>query len=109
MHYRAEFLDNSDYLPEPPNTARQKRMRKDADDLTVDTMRLDGHTIVCLRGYHLNVRSLDLEVISKFDCTGHYPILAGYDPTDEPLYVAAVRLGFLWHFTTVKNGAFNAV
>jgi len=68
-------------------------------------MRLDGHTVVCLRVTNLNVPTLDLEGISKFDCTGHYPILAGYDPTDEPLYVAAVRLEFLWHFTTVKDGA----
>jgi len=44
--------------------------------------------------------------IPPFDVTGHYPILAGYDPSGEPLYVAAVRLELLWHFTTVRDGAF---
>ncbi len=44
-----------------------------------------------------------------FQGTGHYPILAGYDSDGEPLYVAAVRLDHLWHFTTVEDSASTAV
>ncbi len=77
------------------------------DDFSVDTMLLDGHTIICLRV--VDRRHLDFWENTKFDSTGHYPILAGYDPNGEPLYVAAVRLDLLWHFTTVKEGACTAI
>ncbi len=72
------------------------------EDLSVDTMLLDGHTMVCL--------NVDGRVFrNQFNCTGHYPILAGYDAAGESLYVAAVRAKLLWHFTTVKDGARSAV
>ncbi|KLO12148.1 hypothetical protein SCHPADRAFT_998369 [Schizopora paradoxa] len=68
------------------------------DDLAVDTMLLDGHVLTLLY--------IDSETHS-FDCTGHYPILAGYEMgTREPLYIAVARrkIGSPWYFTTVKDG-----
>ncbi len=71
------------------------------DNFSVDTMLLDAHSLVCL---HVNAQE------SCFDSTGHYPILAGYDPsTGEQCFVAAIRRDLLWHFTTVKDGTSTAV
>ncbi|KLO09826.1 hypothetical protein SCHPADRAFT_892831 [Schizopora paradoxa] len=92
----------------PPDSifeAETSRGREDIiDDLTVDTMLLDEYALTLL---HVNTDNDD----KSFDCTGHYPILAGTDyVTGEPLYVAFVRLDFNspWYFTTVKDGASSA-
>ncbi len=63
-------------------------------------MLVDGHTIVCI---------CVVGQKSPFNATGHYPILGGYDPTGQLLYVAAARLEHVWHFTTVRDGASTAV
>ncbi len=71
-HYCTEFVDISDYLPEPPpNTVVKSGHQDSIEDFTVDTMLLDGHTLVCLRvdGYD-----------GPFYSMGHYPVLAGYSP-----------------------------
>jgi len=90
----------SDYLPELPFTVVERGYHNLLDDFCVDTMLFDGHTMVCLH---------DDGWFRNFNGTGHFPILAGYDPTGEALYIAAVRLDLLWHFTTVKEGASAAV
>ena len=68
----------------------------EARHVHVDSMLLDGHTLVCLR--------VDQES-GPFDISGHYPILAGYDRTGNPLYVAAVRIDLSWYFDCVSNNA----
>jgi len=178
-HYCAELVDISDYLPETPDIIVRSGHEYAIVDFSVDTMLLDGHTIVCLhvdsrafhaerQAFHANrlafhaerqtfhadreayhadrqkfrvdarevsfdgreFRSndqdseihIDDQVLPfndqessidsqeyHFKGTGHYPILAGYDSDGEPLYVAAVRLDHLWHFTTVKDSASTAV
>ncbi|KLO09816.1 hypothetical protein SCHPADRAFT_943346 [Schizopora paradoxa] len=68
-------------------------------DVTIDKMPLDGQILTCLR--------VDQES-PAFDCTGHYPILAGVDfETGEELYIAAVRreVDSVWYFSTIKDGA----
>jgi len=89
------YTITSDYLPEPPDIIVKSGHGNLTGDFSVDTMLLDGHTVVCL-----SVVGQDL----PFEATGHYPILAGYDDTGEPLYVAVVRVDLLWHFTTVRDG-----
>ncbi len=39
-----------------------------------------------------------------FDVTGHYPILAGFDSTGEPLYVAATENFPFWPRTSANHG-----
>lgn len=130
MYYHTDPTLNSDYLPEPPNVIMESSYGNPHDDFSVDTMLLDGHTLVCL---HIDSQKLKVgsqgSRVSRlrpgvsfseqvfpydgqgfpFDGTGHFPILAGYDDTGEPLYVAAVCLEFLWYFTTVKDGQSTAV
>lgn len=62
-------------------------------------MLLDGKSLVCLR---VNGNKLYFNII------GHFPILAGHDGSGEPLYVAAIRVGEVWYFTSVTNGAAEA-
>ncbi len=66
------------------------------EQLDVDTMSLSGDAVLWL-----SVNGDD----APFDATGHYPILAGYDSSENPLYVAAVRLEFLCYFAPVAEGA----
>ncbi|KLO08593.1 hypothetical protein SCHPADRAFT_893747 [Schizopora paradoxa] len=74
------------------------------ESLTVDIMHLDINVLT-----YLQINSGTTTPI--FDCTGHYPILAGYEAfTGEPLYIAFVRREIFdgsspWYFTTVKDGA----
>lgn len=42
------------------------------------------------------------------DVTGHYPVLAGFDPTGEPLYIALKDRHFYGILTCVKNGSSHA-
>ncbi|KLO08607.1 hypothetical protein SCHPADRAFT_893760 [Schizopora paradoxa] len=68
----------------------------------VDTMFLNEHALVYLQ-IHGGTMS--------FNCTGHYPILAGYEEgTGEALYIAFARQNphSPWYFTTVKDGASSA-
>ncbi len=103
MHYRTEFVDISDYLPE---SLIVKGYQNLLGDFSVDTMLLDGHTMVCLSvDGRKFANTSNFTFSGGFDCTGHYPILAGYTPTGEPLYVAVVHVDLLWHFTTVIEGA----
>lgn len=43
-----------------------------------------------------------------FVANGHYPILAGYDRFGNALYVAAVKIGFIYYFTCIEDGARRA-
>ncbi len=166
-------------LPELKNNVVKSGHEYVLDDFSVDTMLLDGHTIVCLyidsnefqvndkafNALHANLgeeyhadhqefnvddrelffdrrefrsndqdpdiytnrlvfpfnlndqeSSLDRQEYrfngpdsappcSHFKGTGHYPISQATTPLGSPLFVAAVRLELLWHFTTVKDGA----
>jgi len=84
-----------DNLPEKPIGANLHK------DFSVDTMLLhvNGHAVTCL-----SVDGLE----ARFDSTGHFPILAGYDTYGQQLYVAAIRRGLLWHFTRIKEGVSTA-
>lgn len=89
-----------DGLPEPPNALINNLGGRLLEDVSVDTMLLDGHTLVCLRFYGRHM---------SFHSTGHYPIVAGYQNVSGlrliPLYVAAVRSGNdIWYFTCVVEG-----
>jgi len=77
----------SDYFPERHHEMEQ---------LDVDTMSLRGDAVLWL-----SVNGDD----APFDATGHYPILAGYDSSGNPLFVAAVRIEFLCYFAPVAEGA----
>ncbi len=67
-------------------------------DFSVDSMTIDGNAVLWLSV---------LGQTSPFDSTGHYPILAGSNEHDTPLYIAAVREGFAHYFTYVEEGASN--
>ncbi|KLO09292.1 hypothetical protein SCHPADRAFT_943742 [Schizopora paradoxa] len=98
------YYITSDALPEPPRTLLGDLREEYLKEVLVDTMLLDGHTLVCLR------------VSGKtrgFHSTGHYPILAGFEDIfgglrRVPLYVAAVRVKDIWYFTCVEEGALSA-
>ncbi len=66
------------------------------EQIDVDTMSLSGDAVLWL-----SVNGDD----APFDATGHYPILAGYDSSGNPLFVAAVRIEFLCYFAPVTEGA----
>lgn len=89
-----------DGLPEPPNVLLDHFWGNLHKDVSVDTLLLDGQTLVCLRVYGQNI---------CFHRAGHYPILAGYRfvfyRRRVPLYVAVVRSGDIWYFTCVEEGA----
>jgi len=80
-------------LPEPPNMLLKNTVLR---DFAVDTMVLTGNTVVWLP---IDGRQ------APFDITGHYPILAGYEESHKPLYVAAVKIDHDYYFTVVEDGA----
>ncbi len=80
-------------LPEPPNMLLKNTVLR---DFVVDTMVLTGNTVVWLP---IDGRQ------APFDITGHYPILAGYEESHKPLYVAAVKIDHDYYFTVVEDGA----
>ncbi|KLO09820.1 hypothetical protein SCHPADRAFT_943348 [Schizopora paradoxa] len=94
-----EYFITADGLPESSNQILNYWNRAVfPEDIVVDTMQLDGKILTCLW----------VAESSVFNCTGHYPILAGVDfETNEPLFVAVVyrRVNSPWYFTTVKDGA----
>ncbi|KLO08257.1 hypothetical protein SCHPADRAFT_1001082 [Schizopora paradoxa] len=90
------YFITADSLPEPPNLLVKSFRKGSLRHITVDSMLLDGHTLICL---HFRGKEL------PFDCTGHYPILAGYTPFGHPLYVAVLRVDNFWFFTTVRDHA----
>ncbi|KLO09811.1 hypothetical protein SCHPADRAFT_943343 [Schizopora paradoxa] len=82
-----------------PELMRRLRSADSIEDLVVDTMLLNGRTVTFL---HVDGKS------RLFDCTGHFPILVGYDTASgQPLYVAVLRANpdAPWYFTTVEDGA----
>ncbi|KLO09169.1 hypothetical protein SCHPADRAFT_578078 [Schizopora paradoxa] len=91
-----KYFITSDHLPEPLDVLYKNVGQQRLQDVHVDTMLLDGHMLVCL---HVAGTSL------PFDSTGHYPIIAGYLPDGQRLYIAAVRVEWLWYFTTAMDGA----
>ncbi|KLO04716.1 hypothetical protein SCHPADRAFT_896812 [Schizopora paradoxa] len=91
-----ELRQYSDNLPEIPEISASSTEGSMRSNLTVDTMVLDGHTLVCI-----GVDGRE----AAFNSTGHYPILGGYDAHGTPLYVVAIHLEYLWYFTNVKEGA----
>ncbi|KLO09035.1 hypothetical protein SCHPADRAFT_582783 [Schizopora paradoxa] len=102
--YLRRFRSNVTYftsnnLPEIPEISSSSIEGSMRSNLTVDTMLLDGHTLVCI-----GVDGRE----AAFNSTGHYPILGGYDAHGAPLYVAAIHLEYLWYFTSVKEGAKSA-
>ena len=42
---------------------------------------------------------------APFSASGKYPIIAGYEHGNIPSYVAAARVGHIYHFTTIVEGA----
>ncbi len=56
------------------------------------------------------VMTILVEAGENFDVTGHHPVLAGLDPTGEPLYIAINdHPGHHFHiFTCIKDGASHA-
>jgi len=70
------------------------------DNIFVEAMLILNNTVMCIR----------VEAGKALDVTGHYPVLAGYDSTGEPLYIAAKydlkQSGCV--FTYVNNGASHA-
>ncbi|KLO10264.1 hypothetical protein SCHPADRAFT_907014, partial [Schizopora paradoxa] len=91
-----EIYITSDGLPETPDIFSNMFLELQSSDFSVDTMLLDGYSLVCLR--------VDRDT-GPFDVSGHYPILAGYGWRGKPLYVAAVRSDFSWYLTCVPDGA----
>lgn len=89
----------SDTIPEYLMDIAKRSPKTSRRNLFIDTMLLDGKSLIYLRVHGSKFR---------FNVTGHYPILAGYNAIGEPLYLASVRLGDVWHFTTVTNGASEA-
>ncbi|KLO09822.1 hypothetical protein SCHPADRAFT_1000011 [Schizopora paradoxa] len=96
----SKYFITADALPESKDRIRNLWNREIfPGEIAIDTMPLDGKVLTCLR--------VDNES-PVFNCTGHYPILAGIDfETEEPLYVAVVYREFHspWYFTTIKDGA----
>ncbi|KLO07883.1 hypothetical protein SCHPADRAFT_944891 [Schizopora paradoxa] len=104
--FRGMCIVSSDSLPEFESIMRIatnifERTPQDffTGSLTVDTMLLDERMLACLR--------VDGDKQS-FDETGHFPVLAGYNASGDPLYVAIVRIADIWYFTTIMNGATEA-
>ncbi|KLO08604.1 hypothetical protein SCHPADRAFT_931694 [Schizopora paradoxa] len=95
-----KYFITADGLPEPIAHIWSPWNRENfLEDLAVDTMFLDGHLLTLL---HIHDKT------PFFDCTGHYPILAGYEMgTRDPFYIAVARLkpDSPWYFTTIKDGA----
>ncbi len=56
------------------------------------------------------IMTILVEAGETFDVTGHYPVLAGLDPTGEPLYIAIIDRP--WHhyqiFACIKDGTSHA-
>lgn len=100
--------NSRDYLPEiqlETNIASFHH-RHHRHSLSVDTMLLDGHILVCL---HVTSGASGPSRASRFESMGHYPILAGYDFSGDPLYVAAICVEYLWYFTCVKDSSSIAI
>ncbi|KLO09051.1 hypothetical protein SCHPADRAFT_1000526 [Schizopora paradoxa] len=99
FRFRGTCSVTSDSLPEFLMNAMVCASGGTSEDIFVDTMVVDDKGIICLRVDGAKFH---------FDETGHFPILAGYGAFGEPLYIASVRVGDIWHFTTVTNDAAEA-
>lgn len=92
----ASHLVSSDSLPEPPHVLISNSLNSNLYEFSVDTMVIHGNMVLwlCVEG-----------LICPFDITDHYPILAGRDQHGNALFVAAVKLEFIYHFTCIEDGA----
>jgi len=95
---RDRFLIASDYLPEPSNLLVEGFTSNVLRDFSVDTLVLAPDAVLWLR--IVGHRSL-------FKATGHYPILAGFGPRGEELYVAAAKVYDVYYFSYVRDGAWT--
>lgn len=86
-----------DHLPEPPHKLVASSRNSDLNELSVDSMVIDGNMV---SWYDVKGRGFFVE--------GHYPISAGYDRHGNSLYIAAVKRKFVFYFTCVKDGASTA-
>jgi len=88
------FFITSDQLPEPPSLLVKNFTLCDS---SVDAMVLGVDVVLWLR--------FDTYRRSPFDATDHYPILAGFNQHNEPIYVAVAEVEHNPYFTCVEDGA----
>ncbi|KLO05453.1 hypothetical protein SCHPADRAFT_1002900 [Schizopora paradoxa] len=100
-----ELYVTSEDLPGLSNLPARRFCAGQVEDLVIDTMLVDKHSLVFLRVNEWFTRNN-----THFEVTGHFPVLAGYDnSTRRARYAALVHSPGsdmdLWYFTTVEDGA----
>ncbi|KLO07076.1 hypothetical protein SCHPADRAFT_932674 [Schizopora paradoxa] len=96
-----DFHITSDNVPEPPSALIHAFSTPDRvlRDFHVDTLILSGEVVMWLR---VHGRS------APFTASNSRPVVAGYSQEGRTAYVAAVKVGHIYYFTTVVEGAIFA-